>query len=78
MGALAQFERRLIAERSKAGRDAARRRGKRFGRPAKLTPEQVVHARRTIEANEASVSGMARMLSVGRVMLHRALKRAAK
>jgi DNA invertase Pin-like site-specific DNA recombinase len=78
MGALAQFERRLIAERSKAGRDAARRRGKHLGRPPTLTPEQLKHARRTINAGEESVSGMAALLKVHRVTLHKALKRAAK
>jgi DNA invertase Pin-like site-specific DNA recombinase len=37
MAALAQFERRLIAERSRAGIAAARKRGKHLGRPADLT-----------------------------------------
>ena len=46
MAALAQFERRLIAERSRAGIAAARKRGKHLGRPADLTPEKVNHARR--------------------------------
>lgn len=35
MGALAEFERSLISERTKAGMAAARARGKIFGRPAK-------------------------------------------
>jgi DNA invertase Pin-like site-specific DNA recombinase len=35
MAALAQFERRLIAERSRAGIAAARKRGKHLGRPAR-------------------------------------------
>ena len=52
MGALAQFERRLNAERSRAGIDAARRRGKHLGRPADLTPEKITHARQMIDSGE--------------------------
>jgi DNA invertase Pin-like site-specific DNA recombinase len=75
MGALAQFERRLNAERSRAGIEAARRRGKHLGRPADLTPEKVDHARHMIESGEQSVSGMAKLLTVHRSTLHRGLKR---
>jgi len=49
MGALAQFERRLNVERSRAGIEAARRRGKHLGRQSKLTPEQIAHARAAIK-----------------------------
>jgi DNA invertase Pin-like site-specific DNA recombinase len=48
-GALAQFERRLNAERSRAGIEAARRRGKHLGRP-ELTPEKIAHARKAIDS----------------------------
>jgi DNA invertase Pin-like site-specific DNA recombinase len=75
MGALAQFERRLNAERSRAGIEAARRRGKHLGRPADLTPEKITHARQIIDSEEQSVSGMAKLLGVHRVTLHKALKR---
>jgi transposase-like protein len=75
MGALAQFERRLNAERRRAGIEAARRRGKHLGRPADLTPEKVDHARHMIETGEQSVSGMAKLLTVHRSTLHRGLKR---
>ena len=37
---IAEFERDLIRERTSAGREAARNRGVRFGRPPKLNPEQ--------------------------------------
>jgi DNA invertase Pin-like site-specific DNA recombinase len=77
MGALAQFERRLNAERSRAGIEAARRRGKHLGRPADLTPEKIRHARQMIESEEQSVSSMAKLLGVHRVTLHKALKRTA-
>lgn len=75
MGALAQFERRLNAERSRAGIEAARRRGKHLGRPADLTPEKIAHARKMIEGGEQSVTGMAKLFGVHRVTLHKALTR---
>lgn len=43
MGAMAQFERDLICERTKAGMKAAKRRGKHIGRPHALTEGQVLH-----------------------------------
>jgi DNA invertase Pin-like site-specific DNA recombinase len=45
---IAEFERGLIRERTSAGREAARKRGVRFGRPRKLTPEQENLARRLV------------------------------
>jgi DNA invertase Pin-like site-specific DNA recombinase len=39
-GALAEFERNLIRERTRAGLDAARARGRKGGRPKKLTAQQ--------------------------------------
>ena len=50
---IAEFERDLIRERTKAGRDAARTRGVRFGRPQKLNPEQKLLAQRLIEEGRA-------------------------
>lgn len=50
MGALAEFERALISERTRAGMEAARRRGSQIGRRSALTPRQihqVVFAART-------------------------------
>src|SRR3954469_16767547 len=44
-GALAEFERDLIRERTKAGLAAARARGRVGGRPRKLSPKQVQHLR---------------------------------
>jgi DNA invertase Pin-like site-specific DNA recombinase len=40
MGALAEFERALIRERTHAGLQAARARGRKGGRPSKFTREQ--------------------------------------
>ena len=67
-GALARFERDLTRERTMAGLAAARTRGRRGGRPGKLTPE----LRRQAEAmlrdtrNYPFVSDVIRSLSIGR------------
>lgn len=45
LGALAEFERNLISERTIAGLEAARSRGNKGGRRPKMTPEQVSEAR---------------------------------
>lgn len=58
MGALAEFERSLIVERTKAGMDAARRRGKHVVRPLGHSQEQASHARKSIEGGE-TIGGMA-------------------
>lgn len=73
MGALAEFERDLIRERTKAGMKAAKRRGKHLGRPPALTCEQIAHARKVIKSGDETISGMASVLDVGRNTLSRAL-----
>jgi DNA invertase Pin-like site-specific DNA recombinase len=50
---ITEFERDLIRERTTAGRDAAKSRGVRFGRPRKLTAEQTKLVRRLIEEGRA-------------------------
>jgi DNA invertase Pin-like site-specific DNA recombinase len=65
----------LISERSKAGMQAARRRGKHLGRPHKLSREQISHAVQMIQEGRETVSGMAGLLSVDRTTLYRALNR---
>lgn len=75
MGALAEFERSLIIERTKAGVAAARKRGQVLGRRRKLNEAQIAHAREAIEAGRESVASMARLLGVERSTLWRALNR---
>jgi DNA invertase Pin-like site-specific DNA recombinase len=50
---LAEFERDLIRERTRAGREAAQRRGIRFGRPPKLNGDQRLLARRLLHEGQA-------------------------
>ena len=72
--ALAEFERALISERTKAGLDAARASGKRLGRPNALTAHQVEKAREAV-AGGATVAATARKLGVHPRTLHRALEK---
>jgi len=72
MGSLAEFERSLIAERTRAGLAAARMRGVRIGRRKAMNAEQVRHARALLEAGERPAD-IARTLQVGRSTLYRAL-----
>jgi DNA invertase Pin-like site-specific DNA recombinase len=77
MGALAEFERSLIAERTREGMRAAKRRGKHVGRPPALSAEQVVFAKRTLAAGEETISGLATIMGVDRSTLRRALTQPA-
>jgi len=52
IGVLAELERSLIIERTRAGVNAAKRRGVKFGRKSKLTAAQIAHARKMIENDE--------------------------
>jgi DNA invertase Pin-like site-specific DNA recombinase len=74
-GALAQQERALARERVLAGREAARRRGRRGGRPRALGPDRVEAARRLL-ADGMSVAAAARALGVKRTTLADSLRRA--
>jgi DNA invertase Pin-like site-specific DNA recombinase len=73
MGALAEFERGLIVERTQAGIQAAKKRGVHLGRRKSLVAAQVDHARSLIERGE-SPRAVARTMRVGKSTLYRALK----
>lgn len=53
MGALAEMERELIVERTRAGLDAARAQGRIGGRRPKLTPDEWAQAGRLIATGES-------------------------
>ena len=73
MGALAEFERSLISERTIAGLEVAKKRGQRLGRPKKLSVQQITHAREQIHAGEKTMAEMARLYGVNRSTLWRAM-----
>ena len=73
LGVIAEFERDLIIERTRAGMDHARRAGKHVGRPRRgdLDPSQ---ARLAVE-REGSVAAAARALGVPRTTLRAVMAR---
>ena len=73
IGILAELERSLIQERTKAGRAAAVARGVKMGRKAKLTPQQIEHAKKLIEQGEHHDT-VAQSLNVSRRTLYRVLQ----
>lgn len=74
MGALAEFERALIVERTRAGMTSARTRGRHLGRPRALTGAQLHKARDEIAADRETTASMATLLGVSRSTLWRALR----
>lgn len=75
--ALAEFERELIRERTRAGIAVARQRGVHCGRPAKLSPAMIESAQSAITHGEALLD-VATRLGVHQTTLRRSLKRAAR
>lgn len=74
LAALAEFERELISERTKAGMAAARRNGKHIGRPRKLSPQQVTHARELLNSCKETRESVAALFKVDVATLRRALR----
>lgn len=70
--AVAQMERRLIQERTRAGLEAARARGRVGGRPRALTEQQVTVAQE-LRARGKTVAEVAQILQVKRTTLGRYL-----
>ncbi|UTW59289.1 recombinase family protein [Kordiimonas sp. SCSIO 12603] len=72
MGALAEFERELIRERTKAGMLAAKERGTILGRPRKLTINQIKQAY-ALHKNGMTLTDLAPRFGVDRSTLSRAI-----
>ncbi|CDL85455.1 recombinase family protein [Xenorhabdus szentirmaii] len=69
--ALAEFERELISERTKAGLGAARARGREGGRSFKLTKSQVRLAQASMKSRDCSVSELCEELGISRQALYK-------
>lgn len=73
--ALAAWERDILSQRTKEGLAAARKRGKRLGRPRKLSDAQIAEARRLLEADfYSSMTQVANSMHVHERTLIRALQ----
>jgi DNA invertase Pin-like site-specific DNA recombinase len=76
-GAFAEYERALIVERTKAGLEAARRRGKRLGRPPvtdRRKRERIVRLR----GNGHTIPQIADLVSVSRATVERVVAAARR
>ena len=73
-GALAEFEREIIKERTMAGLKSARSRGKVGGRPKALTPKEVQMLRNMSADKSLTVSDICKTLSIGRTTFYRYVK----
>ena len=71
--ALAEFERSVIRERTTAGLEAARARGRRGGRPRRLSSADLTAAKALLRDPEITVEEVARRLRVGAATLYRYL-----
>jgi DNA invertase Pin-like site-specific DNA recombinase len=69
--ALAEFERELIVERTKAGLMAARARGRHGGRPYKMTAAKLRLAQAAMGKAETKVAELCRELGITRQTLYR-------
>jgi DNA invertase Pin-like site-specific DNA recombinase len=76
IGVLAELERSLIVERTRAGVKAAQKRGVKFGRKPKLTADRLSHARKLIEQGTTATHA-AKIIGIGRTTLYDALQREA-
>ena len=75
-GALAEFERNLIRERTQAGLSAARARGRQGGRPKMLDAEKRQLALRLYHEREHSVAEICRLMGISKSTLYNYLAEA--
>jgi DNA invertase Pin-like site-specific DNA recombinase len=76
-GALAEFERNLIRERTQAGLIAARARGRKGGRPKVLTAQKRSIAKELYDTGHPIVD-ICRTLNISRATLYRAIQTEAR
>ena len=74
-GALAEWEREVIRERTFAGLQAARARGRNGGRPAKMNARQIAQARAMLEDRDISLGEVCETFGVSKTTLYRNLNK---
>lgn len=74
IASIAQFEKRLISERTKAGLDAARASGRKFGRKAKLTLADIITAKAMLSDPEVTKAEVAQHFKISRPTLNKWLE----
>lgn len=76
LGAIAEFERALIQERTRAGLSEARRRGRTGGRPKLMSAKDVSAARAVMKLEDVTAAEVAKRFGVSRATLYRHLEAA--
>jgi DNA invertase Pin-like site-specific DNA recombinase len=71
LGGLAEFERELIRARTGDGRERAKARGVKFGRPPKLTPHQRAEVLERLRLGEEAQADIARTFNVSQATISR-------
>lgn len=74
-GAMAEFERNLIRERTVAGLEAARKRGKKGGRPSVLSAQQIREIRALLTDPEIKIADITDRYGISRATLYRYMPR---
>jgi DNA invertase Pin-like site-specific DNA recombinase len=74
-GALAEFERDIIRDRTNAGIAAARKRGRVGGRPKIMDKKKVVLAKSLFKDKSNSIASICEILNVSKTTLYRCLKK---
>ena len=69
-GALAEFERNLIQERTRAGLEAARARGRKGGRPKALDSKKIQLAYRLYDEKKHTIKEMCQILGISKPTLY--------
>jgi len=73
-GALAEFERNLIRERTHAGLQAARARGRKGGRPKKLSKDKMMLVTELYKQKQHSVNAICELVGISKPTLYKYLK----
>lgn len=73
-GALAEFERDLIRERTQAGLKAARARGRVGGRPKAMDEKKIRQAKALMADTENSIADICKTLKIGKTTLYKYVK----
>lgn len=73
-GAFAEFERNIIRERTKAGLESARARGKNGGRPSKINADKIQMAKSLYENKSIDITTITKQLGVCKATFYKMIK----
>lgn len=73
-GAFAEFERNIIRERTGAGLESARARGRQGGRPSLMTPEKIQMAKLLHSDKTLSISDILKQMNIKKGLFYKMLR----